>query len=335
MKTESELRQDIVSGDWIIVAPGRIKRPHALIGRAVKKRKRDSFKNCPFEDPQKSGNPESFLVYPNKHGWAIQVLENKYPAVRHNNNKNIGRLFSKHGPYPIVPGVGHHDIVITRDHDKNFPKLDKEEAHLVFQSFRDRYLTFFEDKYIAYVAMLHNWGSAAGASIYHPHYQIIAIPIVPPDVSHSLSGSARYFERYKKCVHCVMIEWELKEKKRIVFENEGAVAFAPYVSRSPFEIRIFPKKHLSYFENTYDDDIESVVQALGNSLKLIEVKLGDPDYNFFIHTSPIQDKENYRHYHWHIEVIPKFSISAGFELGTGVDINVVDPDKAAEILRSR
>ncbi|HXF44124.1 MAG TPA: HIT domain-containing protein, partial [Candidatus Paceibacterota bacterium] len=124
-------------------------------------------------------------------------------------------------------------------------------------------------------------------------------------------------------------------KKRIVFENRDAIAIAPFVSREPFELRIFPKKHLPYFENVLDVELENVVDALQSSLRLIEKKLRKPDYNFFVHTAPVKDKGKYRHYHWHIEVIPKTNISAGFELGTGIEINVVDPDNAARFLRAK
>jgi UDPglucose--hexose-1-phosphate uridylyltransferase len=325
----SELRQDIVSGDWIVIAPGRFKRPHQVVKKEVK-RKREPIKNCPFEDPKKSGNPDPIVVYPNKHKWAVQIIPNRYPAVSHN---AVMSVVARRGPYSVFPGVGHHDLVITRDHDRNFPHLTKSEAIQVFQAFRERYLMLFEDKYVAYLSIFHNWGPAAGASIYHPHYQMIGIPVVPPDVSHSLEGSARYFKKYKKCVHCLMIEWEQKEGRRVVFENDGAIAFAPFVSRSPFEIRIFPKKHLPYFENTYDYDFEDVVIALQRALRSVEKKLNDADYNFFIHTAPIKNKNEYRHYHWHIEILPKTAIQAGFELGTGVEINVVDPDTAAKLLR--
>jgi len=332
MISNSELRQDLVSGDWIVITPARARRPDDFI-KKKEKRKIAPIKNCPFEDPQKFSNLEPYLIYPNKSSWAVQVFPNKYPVVAHQKTK---ARFFHNGPYTIFPGVGHHDLVITRDHRKNFPKLNKEEAHLVFQAFRDRYLIFFQEKekQIAYVSIFHNWGPAAGASIFHPHYQIIAIPVVPPDINHSLIGSTRYFEQHHKCIHCLMIEWEKKEKKRIIYENEGAIAFAPYVSRSPFEVRVFPKKHLPYFENTYDEDIEDVVGVLQKVLKIFEKKLNDPDYNFFIHTSPIKDKEKFHHYHWHIEITPKFSIMAGFELGTGIEINVIDPDQAAKLLRN-
>ncbi len=328
---DSELRQDIVSGDWIIMSPGRAKRPEDFVKRLARvKRVRPPVKSCNFENPQKYGNVPPIFIYRNKDDWSLQIIPNKYPAVSH---EKIIAVLAQHGPYSVLPGVGHHDLIITRNHDNNFPKLDRADARLVFRAFRDRYLMLLSDKYLAYVSMFHNWGPLAGASLYHPHYQMIAIPVVPPDIKHSLAGAGDYFRAYKKCVHCVMIEWELKEKKRLVYQNKGAVAFAPFVSREPFEMRIFPKRHLPYFENTLDDDLWDVVDCLQRALKKVEKNLGSPDYNFFIHTAPIEQKKSYVHYHWHIEIRPKISIAAGFELGTGVEINVIDPDHAAKLLR--
>lgn len=325
----SELRQDLVSGDWIVISPSRAKGHQQLLKKSVKRQK-SPIRGCPFENPQLSGHGKPILIYEKKGDWLVQVVPNKYPAFSH---KSKCASFFKKGPYSVIGAIGHHDLLITRDHVKNFPHLSKDLANLVFQTFRDRYLTLFNDSCLAYISIFHNWGPKAGASVYHPHYQIIAIPVIPPDVEHSLSGSFNYFKKHKKCVHCTMIEWEKKEKKRIIYENKGAIVFAPFISREPFELRIFPKKHLSYFENTLDEDLEWIVDALQVALRKIENKLKDPDYNFFIHTAPIKDKNNYKHYHWHIEILPKISISAGFELGTGIEITVIDPDEAAKILK--
>jgi len=131
-----------------------------------------------------------------------------------------------------------------------------------------------------------------------------------------------------------MVQAEKRDQKRIIFENKFAIAFAPYVSRSPFEVRVFPKKHSSYLEDSSESEISAMVEALQQVLKFAKAKLNDPDYNFFIHTAPVLEKAKHGHYHWHIEIRPHISISAGFELSTGIDINVVDPDEAAKLLKS-
>lgn len=326
---KSQLRQDLVSGDWIVISPGRAKRPEQLAkkGEITKPTPKTG---CPFEKlPDHSGKP-AILTYGTGKDWRVMIFENKYPAFFH--AKKCDKAL-KHGPYSVVSGTGHHEIVATHDHYKNFPALSLSDSRQVFESFRDRYLMLLDDPCIEYISIFHNWGKKAGASIYHPHYQIIAIPVIPPDVSHSLTGSLRYYRKHKKCVHCTMMDWELKNKTRVIYENDGALVFMPFVSKEPFEMRIFPKKHLPYFENTLDTDLDYIVDALRFALRQLETKLHRPDYNFFIHTAPLKNKEGYKHYHWHIEIVPKFNISAGFELGTGIEINPVDPDDAAKILR--
>jgi UDPglucose--hexose-1-phosphate uridylyltransferase len=324
----SELRQDLVSGDWVVIAPGRARRPEQL--KQKEKRVKAFLRNCPFENLQKSGHHPPILAFPNIEKKEVVVIENKYPAFTHINNCSA---LMKNGPYSIMEGVGHHDLIITKDHYKNFPKLSKRTAKMVFKAFVDYYKILANDYCLAYSLILHNWGPGAGASIYHPHYQIISLPIIPPDVRHSLNGSLAYFKKHKECVHCAMINWEIKEKKRIVYENKNAVVLAPFVSRSPFELRIFPKRHSPFFEDELQNVMEDVVAALQKALAKIEKKLNDPDYNFFIHTAPFREKSKHKHYHWHIEILPKLNIHAGFELGTGIEINPVDPDEAAKILK--
>ncbi len=327
---KSEFRKDIVSGDWVIISSKRGKRPDQF--KTKIKRKIVPKNNCPFEDPQKAGNGNPILIYPDKKNWIVQVIPNRFPAVKH---QKICPIPEEKGPYAVMDANGFHDLVITRDHYKNFPHLDKAAANLLFKTFKDRYLMFNEHECLEYIFIFANWGPKAGASIFHPHYQIISLPIIPPDVSRSLSGSLRYYQDNNRCVHCAMIEYEMKEKKRIVYENEEAIAFAPFVSREPFELRVFPKKHQPFFEETEDNIMKHVVDALQQSLLKLEKHLNDPDYNFFIHTAPLIDKKMHFHYHWHIEVVPKFQVSAGVEVGTGIEITIVDPDEAAKILRKK
>lgn len=325
---QSELRHDIISGDWILIAPGRKNRPQQFVNK--NKPRRNTKEDCVFEHPEKAGAGFPIIVSPPKESPWVQVVPNKFPAVTHD---RIMSVVAKQGPFFVIPGVGHHDLVITRDHYKNFPKLPLKDARLVMETFKSRYKTLAEDSYVAYVSIFHNWGLNAGASIYHPHYQMITMPIVPPIIEHSLTGSAKYYRENNHCVYCATIKWEKKEKTRIIYENDGAIVFAPFVSHSPFAVRLLPKKHIPFFEETSSDILDSVAEALQKSLRKIEKRLGYPDYNFFLNTAPTVDKDKNKHYHWHIEIEPKLEIEGGFELDTGIEINVVDPDAAAKFLR--
>ena len=340
----SELRQDLVSGDWIIVAPERFKRPEEIL-RHKPRRKTPPLKNCPFEDfnLRKSSIWPPFLSSPSESDWRFIVFPNKYPALRHFPGCSTPL---RYGPSNSRTGAGEHDLVISRSHRKNFADLSKNDALGLLKIIQERYRTLSRDKCNVYSSMFCNWGEGAGASVYHPHYQILTLPIIPPDVFHSLNGSERYFKKHKKCVHCVLLKFDLKEKKRIIDQNQSAVSITPFVSRIPFEVRIFPKRHLPYFEKTPEKDLRAVAVLLQSALKRIKKYIKDPDFNFFIHTAPFTQprfsnksgagfKGNYDFYHWHIEITPKISIWGGFELGTGIDINVVDPETAASVLAGK
>lgn len=327
MERRSELRHDLVSGNWVLLSTRRGKRPHEIKNRP--KRKATPIKDCPFERPFRDRSP-IYLAGP-KDNWRLSVVANKYPAVVH----SARPVKNEHnGFYEPVKGTGHHELVLTRDHFKNFPKLSPDEAREVFHVFQERYRDLAKEPEVAYVSIFHNWGPAAGASVFHPHYQILTVPIVPSYVERTLDTSENYFRKHKRSVHDVLMRYELKKRKRIVYENGEAVVLAPYVSREPFELRVYPKRTNPYFEDAGEAEVFGVAAALQNALQRLEKKLHDPDYNFLVHTAPVKDKKRHHHYKWHIEIIPKLNIDAGFELGTGIEINTVDPDDAARILRS-
>ena len=183
-----------------------------------------------------------------------------------------------------------------------------------------------------YISIFHNHGREAGASLAHPHSQLIAIPILPSDIRRSLSGSNVFYRKHEKCVHCAMLDWERKDEKRIVFQNKDFIAICPFVSRDAYEVRIFPQRHSAYFEETTDEGLALLTEVFQEALKRLYEKLDNPAYNFYLHTAPVDGGE-YPQYHWHFEIIPKTETSAGFEFGTGVEISTVEPEKAAKILR--
>ena len=324
IKPISELRQDPVFGDWVLLAPIRGKR-HEFRGRIKVKLPKNK---CPFDNLAKFGNLPPVLVYPAKRGWFLQIVPNKYPAVGHGECS----LIFKNGIYKSRPGVGFHEIVVLRNHDRYLAQYSSLEIKKILMAYRERYLSLAKDKCVKYISIFHNHGKEAGSTVPHLHSQILALPIVPPDVSHSINGSRRYFHEYKKCIHCEMLRQEAKEKKRIIYENKDAIVIIPFASKVNFEMRIFPKKHSAYFEEMSDSELLSFADAMRFVFSGIYKKLKDPAFNFFIHTAPSGKNHDYNHYHWHMEILPRFGITGSLELGTGLSIISVAPEEAAKIL---
>jgi len=327
------LRQDIVSGDWVVIATGRARRPHEFL-RQKRSPFRQPKRTCPFE--RVIAGTRS-LYYPEdstarKKEWIVQVIPNKYPVFEAKGG--VCPEFHASDPYQWTEGVGFHEVVITRFHERSLARMSDEEVLLVVKAYQERYLALQKEACVEYVSIFHNHGRLSGATITHPHSQIIAIPVIPPDVVRSLQGSALYFHKYEReCIHCLVITHERKADERVVYENDRFIALAPYASKVSFEIRIFPKVHSAWFEAMDEVTRAAFANALRVALAKLFKGLQNPDYNFFLHTAPARNPERFSHYHWHLEILPKTAMWAGFEIGTGIEISAIAPEAAAAFLK--
>jgi UDPglucose--hexose-1-phosphate uridylyltransferase len=329
----SEFRKDLVSGNWILISPSRARRPD------LTKIKKES--ECPFCDPQKSGNPPPILWYPRPDtpikkkkdlsSWFVQVIPNKFPMVSLAIQRKCPSVKSV-GMGSILKGVGFHEVIITRDHSKTIEKMSLEEAELLLRAYQVRYQALSSEPCVNYILVYHNQGEMAGASIFHPHSQLAAIPVIDPSIAVSLTGSREFHKNCKKCLHCAILEEEIRQKKRIVFQNQHFVTLVPFAPRVSYETRIYPLFHSAHFEEISDEKRRSLAESLGDALRRIVGALKNPDYNFFIHSAPLGE-ENNEFYHWHIEILPRSYKWAGLELGAGVELVVIPPEEAAKNLR--
>jgi UDPglucose--hexose-1-phosphate uridylyltransferase len=324
-KSSSELRFNLVCKDWVVIATGRARRPETF-AKEKKKEVETPEKDCPFCHIETQSPP--VLKYGKNGDWSLVVITNKFPAFTPSESLRE----RAEGPYSLMDGVGFHEVIVTKDHKRHMSEFSVAEIRQVLDAYQERYLELMNEKLVNYVSIFHNHGIEAGASIAHPHSQIIAIPITDPDLQSSIDGSRRFFEAQGKCVHCAMLEWDREDGRRIIFENEKFIALCPFASKVAFEVRIYPKEHHPYFERIKDIEKDQLVEALKVSLNKIDKGLNDPAYNFFIHTAPCDGKD-YAHYHWHLVIFPKTLTWAGFELGTGIEISTIEPEKAAEYLR--
>ncbi|MFH1611868.1 MAG: DUF4931 domain-containing protein [bacterium] len=322
----SELRMDLVSNDWVVIATGRARRPESF---AENKRNINvvSVKDCPFCD-QEVLDTSIFKSCRSDGSWVALSIPNKYPAFTQQKSLNE----RKEGPNRIMDGHGFHEVIITYDHDKQMALFSQEDVKRVIDVYQARYLSLMNQEFIKYISIFHNHGQEAGASVAHPHSQLIAIPIIDPGLRGSIDGAESFYTSQGKCVYCAMLEWDKKDGRRIIYENEKFIVVCPFAPQVSFEVRVYPKNHQSHFEQINGKDKGLFADALHTALYKIFQGLKDPAYNFYIHTAPC-DGANYDFYHWHVNIMPKTAIWAGFELGTGVEISTIEPEKAAEFLR--
>jgi UDPglucose--hexose-1-phosphate uridylyltransferase len=325
-----ELRKDPVVGRWVIISTERARRPTDFHREPVRPR----GDSCVFCEGNEDKTPPEILAgrgdsAPNGPGWTFRVVPNKFPALRIEGDLEP----TGEGLFDRMNGVGAHEVVIeTPDHHGSFATMSVDEVADVLIAFRDRLIDLKKDPRFEYVLVFKNHGEAAGASLEHPHSQLIATPIIPIMVTEELESSARYWKMKERCVWCDIVRQERRERRRVILERDGFIALAPFAPRFPFESWILPIRHRSAFEELEVDEIRHLAALLVEFFRRLSTTLNEPPFNFMLHTAPLRET-GAEYFHWHLEVIPKLANVAGFEWGSGFFINPMPPEAAAAALR--
>jgi UDPglucose--hexose-1-phosphate uridylyltransferase len=329
-----ELRKDPVVGRWVIISTERSRRPTNF--HSENPTVAQTF--SPFAEGREDMTPpEVYAVRPpggkaNGPGWSVRVVPNKFPALQVE-----GQLERRgEGLYDKMNGIGAHEVVIEGpDPDKQLAELPVEQIQQVLVSYRERMLDLKKDKRLRYVLVFKNQGAGAGATLEHAHSQIIATPIIPRMVQEELDGARRYYELKERNVFTDILDQEMAEGngRRIVSTTERFVALAPFAPRFPFETWILPREHCSSYHAIRDpEEFLDFARILKDTLMRLNVALDTPPFNFVLHTAPLSD-DDLPYYHWHLEIMPKLTRVAGFEIGSGFYINPTPPEDAAQYLR--
>jgi UDPglucose--hexose-1-phosphate uridylyltransferase len=336
-----ELRHDPISKRWVIIASERGRRPDDF----PKQADTTPAGFCPFCEGNESKTPPEIAAIryngsgPNQPGWKVRVVPNKFPALRIEGNLDRRGL----GVHDRMNGVGAHEVIIeTPKHDLNMCDMPVSDLEQVIRIWRDRLVDLVRDNRFKYILIFKNYGAAAGASLSHPHSQLIATPVTPLTLTGELTSAKEHYHEKERCLFCDLIQQELESGERIVLCNDQFVAIAPFASRFPFEIFLAPRYHNHSFAEISDAMIRHLALALKEVLLRIRKCLNDPPYNFLIHTIPnvkVRPKRTSYwdtievDFHWHIEIMPRLTGIAGFEWGTGFYINPTAPEEAAKYLR--
>ena len=323
----SQLRLDPLTGRWIAISLERAERPHAFQTRTLAVED-DPSRPCPFCPGHEDLTPPPIESYGNgTDEWRVRVVPNKYPAFYGTDPMVVTHL----GPvFTQAPAGGAHEIVVfSPEHRGSFADLADEQAGLVMAAIRDRVEEHSHTSGLRYSQAIVNFGREAGASVEHPHGQLLGIPFVPRGLTDELAGFARF---QGSCLLCTTAEAELAVGHRVILEDERIVVVCPFWSGSPFEMLVIPKTHDPHLHTAEPSDLAAVGRAVRDALARLRDTVGDVAYNVVFHSAPFRVHGDY---HWHVHLHPKLTTRAGFELGTGVLLNVMPPELAAQALTGR
>lgn len=330
----SQFRQNPITKQWVLIAPGRAKRPEQYRTYSVMAGVPELDPECVFCPGNENKNPDlcdDVCRVPNNKDWELRVIPNKYKALDYTENYN------HHEFYNSRAGYGDHEVIITRKHNEPVALQSAQLIALTLKNFKDRINVLSKNEKTAYVQVFHNHGRDSGASLVHPHYQVMSTPMVPPHISAEIKGAYHYFQNNGICVYCDIMKEEAKIKDRVVYEDDHFMVISAYASRSPFETWILPKRHSARYEEITEKEITHLAHALKRVLGALYTKLSDPSLNFYIHSMPVKRDRATMHeegsYHWHLTIFPRLTIWAGFEYATGIPVNPMPPEETAKFLR--
>jgi UDPglucose--hexose-1-phosphate uridylyltransferase len=348
---DSGVRIDQLTGLRAILAPGRAERPDAF-APAPATSKPDAAEKCPFcEGREDRTPPEVWADRPgggvaDSPGWVTRAVPNLYPVLSDSDGADVQDqqdapgesglaaaadplAASRRGAEPSLfasqPAGGAHEVIVScPEHRTSLGELAPERLSSAIAAWRERMLAHAD---AAYVHLIVNEGPEAGASLEHTHAQLYAMRFVPASIARERERAAAYHERTMggHLLADVATE-EVRRQERLVAVDDDALLIAPWASRSPFELRVIPRRPAPSFS----EDAEVGTAMIGTALRALASAFEEPpQLNLWVRTAPRGAEE----FCWHVDIVPRLTIRAGFELGTGVDINVYPPERAASDLR--
>jgi UDPglucose--hexose-1-phosphate uridylyltransferase len=352
---DSEVREirinPIVPAESVLVATARSLRPkkaEALAPRDTRKH----VETCPFCRGNEDKTPPAILSYPQDgRPWELRIVENLFPVLgddRSSANFNFGLQ-------QTIDGYGRHEVMIDHhEHGTAVHEMSAEHLTLMFTAYRERMRQLYESNTrLRYVLVFKNFGPAAGASIPHTHSQFIAMPVVPENVGLEVAHSRAFFEKQHRCIFCSLIDEALTFEATLYDRDSGEIrrrigvgqyviergrrfiAIKPFASRYEWEVHILPLAHQADFLGADGEDLADLAAVLKRTMARLDSVIGGAQYNYFLHSVPHDGRQagNAASFHWHLEICPRTSIPTGFELGSGLFVNTVSPEAAAEKLR--
>ena len=326
----SEIRYNLVTREWVIIATERAKRPEQFAQPNLRRPKPEPYvATCPFcPGNEHLTPPETCRIVENGH-WRVRAVLNKFAAL----DRDAELIRRSEGLKRTISGTGLHEVIIeTPAHDTHLALLSESDFDRVIQAYHQRYESITADPRVAHATLFRNHGERAGTSLEHPHSQIVGTPIIPPQVRERMENALRFYDQEGQCLLCAMLADETHDAVRVVAFNPHFVAFLPFAALNPFHLWIFPLRHTANFGDSNEEELAALSKILRLVLRKICFGLANPDYNLTLRTPP-REARGSRYHHWYLSIIPRVTPIAGFELGSGMFINTALPEESAAFLR--
>lgn len=324
-----ELRKNVVTGELVVIAPERARRPHDHQEPAAAEATSWS-ETCPFCPRNEAKTPPATLVAPAEGDWRVRVVPNKFSALA-----SEGEAWSSASVLqPRGGAVGPHEVIIEgRDHAGRLGSIDPETRAQVVRAWHRRTNDFFARPEVKHVVLFKNQGPAAGSSLSHPHSQIVGLPAIPGRFEHRKMIAVRHQLAHGRCLLCDVAEDERGSGRRVVAETEHHLAFVPFAAFSPLHVWIVPRTHAPSFATATEAELESLDRILAFVLRAVDAVGARPDLNLVFLGGHPDDPED-APVHAYVSLVGRTTRAAGFELGTGMYINPSSPEDQAEKLRA-
>ncbi len=320
-----------------MIAPERGAKPETFkLERQIDVRTLDAYDaNCPFC----LGNEERFDIAPlseisSQDGtWQARLIENKYKIFdAYASCPAEPEPFTRYGVHFLYKGCGDHFLVLEHSqHNKVSGNMTPQELSSVFSLYLDAVQRLAQNPNNLISIIFKNQGEMAGASQQHAHSQIVGSRVVPAWIRNAMHQQERYFDQHGECTLCAMLKFELNVGERIVADTDQMVILSPYAAAAPYELWVIPKRHFACFTEIKESEITSLAASIRQALATYVEQLGNPDFNYFLHSSPYP-MSGVPFYHFFIQIVPRLWNSGGFETGTGMAVNPIAPETVPEFL---
>lgn len=315
-----ELGLDTLNHSMVIRSTGRQDRPMDKEKKEINKIENKEYdKECPFCRGNESNIEEETYVIKKNSQWIVKSVKNKYPIIDDNSLNKI---------------KGEHDVIIdTYKHNGNFFNMDEEEFYYLLLMYKKKFIDFKEIKNTKYICLFKNYLRNAGASLMHPHSQIISLPFIPPNLKDEYKVCEEFYNKMGMNMYEYIIKEEIKYEKRLIYDDENFLVFVPEVCRFSGDTVILFKENI-YFCEIEDNKIKQLSTIMKKLFNRICSEYGDCPFNLYIHTHPINEKYDYKDiYNVHIHIIPRKFNFGGFELSTGIYVSSIKSEDIAKKLK--